>query len=62
MTKNEVSIGKTYMVKVSGRVVPVRLKKESPYGGWVGENLLTKRDVRIKTAAKLRRETQRTFA
>lgn len=56
MKKNEVVVGKTYMVKVSGRVVPVKLDSVSRYGGWVGTNTVTGREVRIHTAAKLRRE------
>jgi len=54
--KSEVQIGKTYTAKVSGFVVPVRIVSESPHGGWVGINILTHREVRIRTAARLRRE------
>ena len=56
MKKSEVTIGKTYTAKVSGFVVPVRIESESPHGGWVGTNILTHREVRIKTGARLRRE------
>lgn len=56
MKKTEVSIGSTYVVKVSGKLTRVRLESESPYGGWTGRNLETKREVRIRTAAKFRRE------
>ena len=56
MKKCDVQIGKTYTAKVSGFVVPVRITSESPHGGWVGMNILTRREVRIKTAARLRRE------
>ena len=56
MKKNQVRIGGTYTAKVSGFVVPVRILNESPRGDWVGINILTKREVRIKTAARLRRE------
>lgn len=56
MKKSEIKIGKTYTAKVSGNVVPVRIESESPYGGWVGRNILTKREVRIRSAARLRRE------
>lgn len=55
MKKNEVQVGQTYIVKVSGKETKVRLVRESPYGGWDGTNLATGRSVRIKTAAKLRR-------
>lgn len=55
MKKADVSVGETYAVKVSGKVVGVRLVAESPHGGWVGRSLATGREVRIRTAAKLRR-------
>ena len=58
MKKSEVEIGKTYIVKVSGKLVPVQIINESPFGGWNGGNLLTKRGVRIRTAARLRSEVK----
>lgn len=36
MKKNNVQLGKTYAVKVSGSVVPVRLDRENAHGGWDG--------------------------
>lgn len=54
MRKNEVEIGGTYHAKVSGRVVVVRIDRESPYGGWEATNTATGRAVRIRTAARLR--------
>ena len=54
MRKNDVQIGSTYNIKVSGHVVPVRITRESPYGGWVGQNIKTGREVRIRTAGRLR--------
>ena len=56
MKKADVVVGKTYVMKVSGKLVPVRLTREAPYGGWFGTNTVTNREVRIRTAAKLRRE------
>ena len=56
MKKNEVKVGKVYVVKVSGHLVTVKLTSESPYGGWNGTNLYTGRPVRIKTAGRLRHE------
>ena len=53
---DNITIGKTYIVKVSGHLVPVRLEQVSMYGGWIGRNTRTGREVRIRTAAKLRRE------
>jgi len=54
MRKAEVEVGGLYLVKVSGSLVTVRLTGESPYGGWVGVNTRTNREVRIRTAARLR--------
>lgn len=56
MKKSEVQVGKVYIVKVSGKLARVRLTEASPYGGWIGTNLSTNREVRIKSAAKLRGE------
>lgn len=58
MKKSEVEIGGTYTVKVSGQLAPVRITGMSPYGGWVGMNTKTNREVRIRTAARLRGTTE----
>lgn len=54
MKKNNVQLGKVYAVKVSGSVVPVRLERENPHGGWDGTNVKTRKQVRVKTAQRLR--------
>ena len=54
MKKCEVRIGETYTVKVSGQLAPVRIAGACPHGGWTGINTKTNREVRIRTAAKLR--------
>ncbi|MBM3746495.1 MAG: hypothetical protein FJW34_11915 [Acidobacteria bacterium] len=54
MKKADVTIGSTYIVKVSGKLTKVRITRESPYGGWDGLNLATHREVRIRSAARLR--------
>ena len=54
MKKKDVQVGKAYLAKVSERIVPVRLDRENPYGGWDATNLVTGRSVRIKSAARLR--------
>jgi len=54
MRKAEVEIGGLYLVKVSGNLVRVRITGESPYGGWGGVNTRTNREVRVRTAARLR--------
>ena len=56
MKKDEVKVGREYLVKVSDRVVPVRIEAEHASGkGWVGMNVMTGRQVRIKSAQRLRR-------
>lgn len=55
MRKADVRVGGVYAVKVSGNIVPVRLDRESPFGGWDGTNLNTGRSVRVRTAGRLRR-------
>jgi len=54
MKKADVQIGGVYAAKVSGKVVPVRITAESPYGGWDAVNTISNRAVRIKSAQKLR--------
>jgi len=54
MKQQDVVLGEVYAVKVSGSIQPVKLETVSPHGGWVGRNLRTGREVRIRTAAKLR--------
>jgi hypothetical protein len=53
MKKSQIGIGETYLAKVSGKLVQVRIIRESVYGGWLAINLSTGREVRIKTAARL---------
>jgi hypothetical protein len=54
MKKNNVKLGSVYAIKVSGNVVPVRLDRESPHGGWLGTNMTTRKEVRVKSAQRLR--------
>lgn len=56
MKQKEVQVGGIYAAKVSGNVVPVRLDRESRYGGWDATNLQTGRTVRVATAQRLRYE------
>jgi len=58
MLKSNVNIGSTYIVKVSGTLAKVRLARECNYGGWYGTNLATGREIRIRTAARLRSEVK----
>ena len=54
MKRSEVQIGATYVAKVSGKLAQVRVVKESQYGGWSAINTATKREVYIRSAARLR--------
>jgi len=54
MKKADVKIGSVYGAKVSGKVVPVRIDAESAHGGWAGTNQATGKQVRIKSARRLR--------
>ncbi len=56
MQKHKVKIGATYIVKVSGTLTKVRITREHDRGGWYGTNLATGREIRIRTAARLRAE------
>ena len=55
MKKADIQVGLTYIAKVSGVLAKVRVTGESPYGGWRGINLATGREIRIRSAARLRR-------
>ena len=56
MQKHNVKVGSTYIVKVSGTLTRVRITREHARGGWYGTNLATGREIRIRTAARLRSE------
>jgi len=54
MKKRDVQVGQSYAVKVSGRLSVVRITAENPFGGWVGINTRTGRQVCINSAQRLR--------
>ena len=64
MKRVEVEIGVTYTALVSGRLVPVRIKADrgtslgwgkcERHQGWDAVNMLTGREIHIKSAARLR--------
>lgn len=56
MQKHNVKVGSTYIVKVSGSLAKVCITREHERGGWYGINLATGREIRIRTAARLRFE------
>ena len=60
MKKEQVKLGGTYLAKVSGKVVPVRLDAENSHGGWQAFNLETRKTVRIKSAQRLRQASKTT--
>lgn len=54
MKKADVKIGHQYTAKVSGKLAIVQILAESRFGGWDAKNLITHKNVRIKSAQKLR--------
>lgn len=54
MKKSEVVIGEEYIAKVSGRIATVKITGASPDGGWRGVNVATGREIRIRSASRLR--------
>ncbi len=54
MKKADVIVGKRYVMKVSNKLATVLITNVCQYGGWYGLNTKTNRDVRIRSAAKLR--------
>ena len=54
MKKNEVQLGGTYKCKVSGKIVSVKITHENPHGGWDAKNLSTGKNIKIKSAQRLR--------
>jgi hypothetical protein len=55
MKKADVQINTTYLVKVAGNLVPVKITREHDNGGWVGVSRKTGKEIRIKSAQRLRR-------
>jgi len=55
MKKADVHLGATYLVKVAGNLVPVKIDREHDNGGWVGTSAKTGKTIRIKTAQRLRK-------
>ena len=54
MKKDQVTVGDTYIAKVSNRMARVRIDSERPRGGWDATNLATNKSVRIKSSQRLR--------
>jgi hypothetical protein len=54
MKKKDIQVGGKYTALVSGTVQTVRIDGESAFGGWTATNLATGRQVRIRSAQRLR--------
>jgi hypothetical protein len=57
MKKDEIEVGQAYTAKVSGNLTTVVIEVVSPHGGWDAINTRTGKQVRIKSAQRLRRKT-----
>jgi len=57
MKKDEIEVGQAYTAKVSGNLTTVVIEAVSPHGGWEAINTRTGKQVRIKSAQRLRRKT-----
>jgi hypothetical protein len=55
MKKTDVQINATYLVKVAGNLVPVRIDREHDNGGWLGTSRKTGKQIRIKSPQRLRK-------
>jgi len=55
MKKSDVQIGSTYLVKVAGNLVPVKITREHDNGGWEGTSVKTGKTIRIKSPQRLRK-------
>lgn len=62
MLKKDIIIGQTYTAKVSDKLATVRITSTSIYGGWNAVNTATGREVRIKTAGRLRKPVSMTVS
>jgi len=58
MRKEKVEIGSVYTIKVSGKMAKVKILDYSSFGGWYGINLDTNRQIRIKTAGRIRSKVE----
>ncbi len=56
MEKDEVVTGRTYLTKIGGKLVPVRIDEARPLAGWYGTDRTTNERVQITNAKELRRE------
>lgn len=59
MKLKEIQVGRTYASKVSNVLTAVTILEVSRYGGWIGRNERTGREVRIRSAQRLQFEVSR---
>lgn len=52
--KSDVKVGGEYVAKVSDKLTTVKITGESRHGGWDAKNVKTGKEVRIKSAQRLR--------
>jgi len=55
MKKADVQLGASYLVKVAGNLVPVKITSEHPNGGWIGTSEKTGKPIRVKSPQRLRK-------
>jgi hypothetical protein len=55
MKKTDVQLGTTYLVKVAGNLVPVKITSEHDNGGWVGVSKKSGKPIRVKSPQRLRK-------
>jgi len=55
MKKADVQINATYLVKVAGNLVPVKITREHDNGGWEGTSVKTGKTIRVKSPQRLRK-------
>jgi len=55
MKKSDVTIGATYLLKVAGNLVPVKITRQHSRGGWEGTSVKTGKTIRIKSVQRLRK-------
>jgi len=55
MKKTDIQINATYLVKVAGNLVPVKITREHDNGGWLGTSVKTGKTIRIKSPQRLRK-------
>jgi hypothetical protein len=53
MKKEDVKLGQTYLVKVAGNLVPVKIINEHDNGGWIGEIEKSGKPIRVKSPQRL---------